>query len=88
MPGQKPGGLIEITGPYGVETQHASTCAHCQKVSTFASLRAMHEHVDVCRSCMKLICSDCAGKPCRPWEKEMERQEARGRFLRDVTGHQ
>lgn len=44
----------------------------------------MHEHVDFCRSCGKLICNECAGKPCRPWEKEMERQEARYRMLKDM----
>lgn len=35
----------------------------------------MLDHVDICRGCMKLICLACVGQPCRPWEKEAERQE-------------
>ncbi len=76
----KPGALGEYFGPKGIREEHSSTCAHCQKGTEFPSMRKMHEHVDVCRSCMKLICLECAGKPCRPWEKECERQEAEGRI--------
>ncbi len=76
----KPGGVSEYFGPQGVTTVHCSTCAHCQRHTEFPSLRKMHEHVDVCRGCMKLICLECAGKPCRPWEKECERQEHEARL--------
>jgi hypothetical protein len=40
----------------------------------------MMEHVEICRGCMKLICLECYGKPCRPFEKELERQEAEARL--------
>jgi len=40
--------------------------------------------VDVCRGCMKLICLQCAGKPCRPAEKEVERQEAEYRLAQKI----
>ena len=71
-----PGGLNEVFVPGGatVET-HSSTCSHCQRQTDFPSLRTMFEYVDICRGCMKLICQDCAGNPCRPYEKEAERLE-------------
>jgi len=70
-----------VTGSTGrwsgrlVKEEHASTCSHCQHSTNFPSLRAMMDHVDICRGCMKLVCLACAGKPCRPWEAEVERVE-------------
>ena len=63
---------------------YESTCVHCQHGTKFPSKKAMHGYVDVCRKCMKLICLDCVGKPCRPWEKECERQEMEGRLKRRI----
>jgi hypothetical protein len=80
----KPGGVGEYFDPLGIREVHASTCAHCQRITEFASMRVMHQHVDICRACMKLICLECAGKPCRPWEKELERQEAEARLAAKV----
>lgn len=80
----KPGGVSEYFDPLGTTTVHCSTCAHCQRQTEFPSMRKMHEHVDVCRSCMKLICLGCAGKPCRPYEKECERLEAEARLAAKV----
>lgn len=71
----KPGGLEQSFGPLGCMEVHASTCAHCQRITSFPSMRVMQEHVDVCRSCMKLVCLQCAGQPCMPHEKFMEIQE-------------
>ena len=51
-------------------------------------MRKMHEHVDVCRNCMKLICLECAGKPCTPWMKIVDMYESKRendqRMLRDM----
>ena len=81
----KPGGVVEIRDHLGQVTElHSSKCAHCQRYTEFPSLKVMHEHVDVCRDCMRLVCLECAGKPCRPIEKELERQEARARMLLDM----
>ncbi len=88
----KPGGVAEYWEPLGVTEVHCSTCAHCQHHTEFPSMRRMHEYVDVCRGCMKLICIDdprtghvgCAGKPCRPWEKECERMEREARIAAKV----
>ena len=82
---QKPGGFGTYFGPWGEITEtHSSTCAHCQRITEFSSLRRMTDHVDICRRCMKLVCLDCAGRDCRPFEKWLEAEEARGRFLRDI----
>jgi hypothetical protein len=80
----KPGGVAEYFEPLGVTTAPTSTCAHCQHLTEFPSMRVMHQHVDVCRGCMKLICLGCAGKPCRPWEKELDRQEAEARLAAKI----
>lgn len=79
-PALKPGGVSESFGPLGVTTLHSSTCAHCQHITDFESLRRMMDHVDVCRGCMRLICLKCVGQPCRPFEKEAERREAEARL--------
>lgn len=55
---------------------HSSTCAHCQKMTEFPSMRRMMEFVDICRNCMKLVCLECHGKPCKPFMKLVEEQEA------------
>lgn len=54
---------------------HSSKCSHCQKLTEFESRKRMMEHVDFCRGCMKLICLECYGKPCIPFEKRAERIE-------------
>ena len=72
----KPGGINIVFDPvFGEVESHSSTCSHCQKITDFPSRRKMMQYVEVCRGCMKLICLDCAGKPCRPYEEEAERQE-------------
>lgn len=80
----RPGGVVQIFSAEGMQELHASTCAHCSRITTFPHRKKMQEHVDVCRSCFRLICLECADKPCRPWIKEVERQEARARMLRDM----
>lgn len=72
----KPGGFNTYWDPVlGEVESHSSTCKHCQRITDFPSRKVMMEHVDICRGCMELICLPCVGKPCRPYEKEAERQE-------------
>lgn len=63
-----------------VKEVHSSTCSHCQKMTEFESRRTMMEHVDFCRGCMRLICLDCYGKPCVPFERRAERMEELARL--------
>lgn len=81
MPKQQPGGI----GQYfedGVLVQevYTSTCSHCANITEFPTKRAMLDHVDICRGCMRLICLRCHGKPCRPFEAEAEREEREARL--------
>jgi hypothetical protein len=80
----KPGGVSESFSPLAHVEAYASTCSHCQHISEFPSMRRMMEHVELCRGCMKLICLQCAGQPCRPYEKEAERQEAEYRLRQRI----
>ncbi len=78
--GQYFDGPIGDAGRVLISEVHASTCSHCQAQSEYPSQRRMMEFVDICRGCMRLICLSCAGKPCRPFEQEAERQEALARL--------
>ena len=88
----KPGGVgilfDELHYSGSIDEQHASTCFHCQSITEFPSMKRMMEFVEVCRGCMKLICLKCAGRPCRPWEKEVERLENEARLRAAVQRNQ
>ena len=79
----KPGAVAEEFNADGnITTYYSSTCSHCQHITNFESRRKMHESVDVCRGCMKLICLECVGKPCGPYEKVAEWIEACSRHAK------
>ncbi len=75
----RPGGVGEYFDPFGRYEVHVSTCSHCQRMTEFPTMRKMHEYVDICRGCMKLICLECAGKPCVTWLKKCDIEEEIGR---------
>lgn len=79
--GQRPGAIGEyfVDGRL-VRAVHESTCSHCQRITSFPSMKRMMDHVEICRGCMKLICLQCAGKPCLPWEKQCDMEEAEFRL--------
>lgn len=58
------------------------TCSHCNRIVTVKPLAPPSDMGGWCSVCAQLICDRCVGKGCLPWEKNMERQEARGRALR------
>lgn len=80
----KPGGVGQYFGPEGQVEIETSTCAHCNRITDIPNRRKMHEQVDICRSCMKLICLECADKPCTPFMKRVEEAEERGYRLRQM----
>jgi hypothetical protein len=83
-----PGGIneyVDLRTGKTIQT-HSSTCFHCQTLSEFESLRRMFDSVDICRSCMKLICLGCVGKPCMPFEKRAELMELEHRLQRQAWG--
>lgn len=61
------------------------TCAHCQRVVIVKAGCDPAEAGGFCRVEMKLICGPCADLgTCTPWEKTLEKAEARGRSLRSM----
>lgn len=69
----KPGGVGQyFEDGVLVREEHTSTCRHCRHVTEFPSRKVMMEHVDICRGCMSLICLNCYGKPCVPFERRAE----------------
>lgn len=77
-PRVKPGGVGFLCDPeLGNVEVETSTCAHCQRITDIPSRRKMMEHVEFCRNCFRLICLECAGKPCIPIMKKIEEMEER-----------
>lgn len=75
------------------------TCAHCNLIIFLpAGFILPADLVRKCTSCDRFVCADCGGNAivfddqtgrveqaaCDPFEKKLERMEARGRFLKDV----
>jgi hypothetical protein len=71
----RPGGVGEYFFCEQVSVIETSTCAHCQIITDIPHRRKMMDYVDICRSCMALICLQCAGKPCLPAMKRIEMAE-------------
>ena len=81
---RKPQGYLIGLGPEGVISESDSfTCAHCQRVVIVKPRCDPADMGGHCRICDKLICKRCvAYGQCVPWEKQMERMEARDAALR------
>lgn len=59
------------------------TCAHCQQVRHVKVKERPEDVGGLCKMCMKLICPGCVDKAiCDPFEKKLEREEARYHALR------
>ena len=67
--------------PDGTKYEDFFRCYHCQRTVFVRPRQDPTELGGLCKSCMHLICPTCVGKVCTPWEKAMERMEARQRFL-------
>ena len=68
-----------------IKEQDSFTCHHCQRVVLVAPRQKGEDIGGMCKVCMGLICPVCVGEGrCETWEKKMERQEARERFLRSA----
>lgn len=59
-----------------------ATCAHCNYVWVVRSSKGTDaDPGGWCAMCSALICKNCAGKSCTPFERRLEAMEARGRML-------
>lgn len=77
---------VQVTGPTGTVVTPLATCGHCQYQLAIEPSRSAHIIVRIaapCGGCGKYLCGPCrATGGCDPWEKKMERMEARDRLLR------
>ena len=95
---RNPGGNIQMFGDLGLPQPQVPdlgnrslltqgevdsfTCFHCQHV-VMVPVKANPEDIGgFCKICTKLICKYCLRKGCTPWEKKMEKMEARYDALR------
>lgn len=77
-------GRLECERDDGRQFTHPTfTCAHCQHVHEIMIGAPMDW--GYCRRCMAPVCPNPAcNDHCDPFEKKLERSEARGRLLRDM----
>lgn len=64
-----------------------ASCGHCQHqmmVPPSKDGRIIVRVAPTCSGCGKFICNECYGKGCEPWEKQMEKMEARERMLNSI----
>lgn len=76
-----------LTSPHAPTRElDTCTCKHCNRVFVVrSSAPAIPAEVGGwCGLCARMICGRCAGKPCVPFERQLEQMEARGRLLRQV----
>jgi hypothetical protein len=83
-----PRGYLIITDPDAPTKEWDTfTCCHCQRIVPIRPRAPASECGGFCRLCFKEICGTCADKgSCDPFEKQLERIEARGRMLQSIFG--
>lgn len=80
---RRPQGYLVGFYPEGPPKEADSfTCAHCQRVVFVKPRMDPADMGGLCKQCGGLICARCVGQGCTPWEKAMERTEARERTRR------
>lgn len=52
-------------------------CKHCGRITHVRARQDPAELGGLCKICMGLICSQCVGNGCDPFEKKLERWEAK-----------
>jgi hypothetical protein len=82
---RRPGGYLVVAGAAGVAEADTFTCRHCQRVRLVRPKERPEDLGGLCRVCMGLVCPDCAGGACVPFERRLEMAEARGRLFRDIA---
>ena len=74
---RKAGGYAVSHGPDGKKFEcDTITCAHCSTVVHVPPKADPNTTYDFCRLCMKATCAVCGGKPCTPFLRKLEREEA------------
>ena len=82
---RREGGAIEWTYPAGrTVTCSTFTCCHCNTVTIVEQSARAEDCGGFCLRCMEPTCKACATNGCTPFERELERMEARGRLRRSM----
>lgn len=80
---RRPQGYAVLASPDGVVETDTFTCGHDQRIVKVPPGADPASIGGLCKVCMQLICPQCVAKGiCTPWEQQMEKIEARDRFLR------
>lgn len=84
-----PGGYATWTSPESLTERDTFTCGHCNNIVIVPPKANPSDLGGMCKSCMKLICPKCTAlwnrtNKCTPFEKQLEKIEARARFLRSA----
>lgn len=83
---RRPGGYLVVIGQEKKAEADTFTCCHCQRVVLVKPKAPPAECGGWCGRCAKLICGPCAARPgCDPFERKLERVEARARLLAALT---
>lgn len=59
------------------------TCNHCQRVVRYRKRAEAYEMGGHCMVCDKMICAECVGKGCKPFEEKIRAQETRAALRRE-----
>ena len=78
------GGYLITTGPTGVFEADTFTCCHCNRIVIVKANASASDSGGWCCNCSKPICGAEPCMTCTPYERQMERAEARDRFLRSA----
>lgn len=74
-----------VVGPGKTVGAETFTCKHCNRVVLLHDLKTGNRTAEqgvMCTMCMRPVCVQCAERAvCDPFEKKLERSEARGRLL-------
>jgi hypothetical protein len=80
-----PTGYLQSFGPDKTLEHDTFTCAHCNRIVVVKPKCDPADLGGLCKTCMKLICSECAAKGgCDPHEEKLRRAEAAYHFRRDA----
>ena len=83
----RPGGYAHIFDGDGTQREFDTiTCFHCNRMKHVKPYCDPADLGGLCKVCMKLVCAKCVGKRCVPFEKRLEKVEARARALMSYGG--
>jgi hypothetical protein len=85
---RRPGGYMTVTEPDKATIERDTfTCGHCNGIVIVLPNQPPEDMGGQCKLCMSLTCAHCTGLGrCDPFEKKLERMEAKDRLYRAARG--